>query len=258
MYKTIDSESEAMLLLEVTSTACQLMLKNGAEVYRVEDTGERIIRSKTNIKDVEVYATFNVVMISFNFNKHIFTSMKKIKTRTNNLMVVDAVNTFSREYVLGKTSLSDALDELYEIKKGMGYKEFTGILGGAAASSLYCALFLGDIYEMIAAFFVAFISQYLTSRLAKRKLSFFVDNFFSGFCISCFAILIVKMNSKIDIDKVIIGSIMPFVPGLAMTNAVRDLMSGDSTTGITGAMNAIIIATALACGVAFPLSLYLV
>ena len=49
---------------------------------------------------------------------------------------------------------------------------------------------------------------------------------------------------------------MAFVPGVMLTNAVRDLMSGDALSGITGTAMAILISIALAVGVAVPISLW--
>lgn len=94
-----------------------LMLANGAEIYRVEDTVERIIRSKEAIKDVDVFSSYNMIMISFSYKGEIHTNMRRVRNRGNNLYYVDRVNTFSRNFSAGLYSLDEALMEIDKIKK---------------------------------------------------------------------------------------------------------------------------------------------
>ena len=46
----IQTEKEIMMLLEICTSSGAILLRNGAEVYRVEDTVERIIKSRKNVK----------------------------------------------------------------------------------------------------------------------------------------------------------------------------------------------------------------
>lgn len=48
---------------------------------------------------------------------------------------------------------------------------------------------------------------------------------------------------------------MALLPGIMITNAMRDLMSGDATSGLTGAVIGILISTALAMGVGTPITI---
>ena len=52
-----------------------------------------------------------------------------------------------------------------------------------------------------------------------------------------------------DMDKIIIGSIMPLVPGIAMTMAIRDFFNGDYLSGTIRLMDALIIGLSIAAGV---------
>ena len=94
----------------------------------------------------------------------------------------------------------------------------------------------------------------LKAFLEKNKLNYFVVHFFYGIFVSLLSIII-NFFLPISIDVVIISSMMAFVPGIMITNAVRDLMSGDATSGMTGSVMAILISTALALGVAVPIGL---
>ena len=68
--------------------------------------------------------------------------------------------------------------------------------------------------------------------------------------------LLVRIGLGVQLDKVIIGDIMLFIPGLGIVNAVRDLLYGDIMTGFFRLVEAIIIAGAIACGIAMALLLF--
>ena len=51
-----------------------------------------------------------------------------------------------------------------------------------------------------------------------------------------------------SVDKIIIGNIMSLIPGIGLTNALRDLFTGDSIAGLLRSIEAILIALAIAAG----------
>ena len=55
--------------------------------------------------------------------------------------------------------------------------------------------------------------------------------------------------------SIIIVSLMPLVPGVQVTNAVRDFMAGDYLSGMIGIQAAIFVSTAIALGVVMGLKL---
>lgn len=65
-----------------------------------------------------------------------------------------------------------------------------------------------------------------------------------------------KLGIGIDLDKIIIGSVMPLVPGLHITNAVRDLMAGHLVAGLSKGAEAFLTAFAIGSGIAIVLSIY--
>ena len=58
------------------------------------------------------------------------------------------------------------------------------------------------------------------------------------------------------IDKMVIGAIMNLVPGVAITNSMRDIIAGDLLAGQAKLVEALFIATAIALGAGMVLSLH--
>lgn len=251
----ITSIEEAVVLSEIAASAGSLMLANGAEIYRVEDTVERIIRSKESIKDVDVFSSYNTIIITFSYRGEIHTNMRRVRSRGNTLYYVDRVNTFSRNFSAGLYTLDEALIEIDKIKKEEPIPTYLKILGATIAAGSYSILLGGNLIEVLFSFLVGYIAYRFSLFLERNNLNFFVVNFLYGFVLSLLALLINEIT-PISINIIIVGGMMAFVPGVMLTNAVRDLMSGDALSGITGTSMAILISIALAVGVATPISIW--
>ena len=69
------------------------------------------------------------------------------------------------------------------------------------------------------------------------------------------AVIAVLFGHLINMDVVIISSIMPLVPGVAITNAVRDTLQGDYLSGMARILEVFLKAAAIALGVGVGIAL---
>ncbi|MDU5372865.1 threonine/serine ThrE exporter family protein [Anaerococcus vaginalis] len=255
MYK----EDDINKLLEITSRAGAMMLKNGAEIYRVEDTVERIIRSIYDASDIDVFATFNALMYSFNVDGKTYANVKRVKNRGNNLIVVDRVNSFSRKFCNHELNLDQALMELDNIKNTTKADVKLKIIGATLASTAFPMLVNSkapNFLDLPVTFVVSLLTYLLFIKIEKKMYGYFIENFLAGIMVSLFAHTIGKFVFGFNMANVIVSSMMPYVPGFLLTNSIRDLMSGDATSGLTGLAMSLFVSLALAIGVAFPMTLF--
>ncbi|MBS4888891.1 MAG: threonine/serine exporter family protein [Anaerococcus vaginalis] len=255
MYK----EDDINKLLEITSRAGAMMLKNGAEIYRVEDTVERIIRSIYDASDIDVFATFNALMYSFNVDGKTYANVKRVKNRGNNLIVVDRVNSFSRKFCNHELNLDQALMELDNIKNTTKADIKLKIIGATLASTAFPLLVNSkapNFLDLPVTFVVSLLTYLLFIKIEKKMYGYFIENFLAGIMVSLFAHIIGKFVFGFNMANVIVSSMMPYVPGFLLTNSIRDLMSGDATSGLTGLAMSFFVSLALAIGVAFPMTLF--
>lgn len=251
----IKNDQEAMVLLELVSNAGELLLENGAEVYRAEDTVERMVSAVKDVKDVDVYSTFNGIMISFQVGGNIKSSVRKIKKRKYNLSKIHQINDFSRKFVNGQYDFYQGLEILDQINKEQSVSKTFEIMGVAIATAAFTAVINKNILEVLVAFFVGLLAVISTTKLEEKNLGFFIDNFFTGNLISIFTLIFKYFIPYITIDNIIIGAMMPFLAGALLTTGVRDLMSGNVNSGLTAAVTAILTTIALALGVALPMQI---
>lgn len=247
-------------LLVLALYAGEIMLKNGAETYRVEDTIIRLCKSK-GFSYVDVYVTPTGIFISIDnkgeSQEEILSYIKRIKSRSINLNKVAEVNNFSRKFVDQEISIDDGIKLLKEIDQLLPYPHYIHAIFGGLASAFFALLFGANIFEFLSAFVTSILVTYNLKYLLSIDFPPFLTNASGGGVAAIMAIVFSFLHPSIHIDKIIIGAIMVMVPGVAMTNAVRDSIAGDLVSGLARAAEALIIATSIAFGVGFILKLWI-
>ena len=243
-------------LLVMALFAGEIMLKNGAETYRVEDTIIRICKSR-NFPYVEAYVTPTGIFISVDQDgediNEMITYVKRIQARSINLNKVAEVNSFSRQFVEGNMSLDEGMAKLKVIDQLPPYSFLIQALFGGIASAIATLLFRGNMLDFTAALLTSIILTFSIKRIANNGFNLFLTNMAGGFIAAFLSILFSYAHPNIHVDTVIIGAIMVMVPGVAITNAVRDSISGDLVSGLARGAEALLIATSIAFGVGFVL-----
>lgn len=234
------------------------MLENGAETYRVEDTIYRMCKSK-KISNIQTFVIPTGIFISLNYNDELFSYIERVTNIQIDLHIIALVNDFSRKYVKNDISIEDATKELNKISKAPDFSVLTKSIFGGISGGFFSLMFNGNFVEFIIAFITSFFVILSTKKFSKYSNSFFLKHIVGGMVNTFIALMfteILKLNHIfIDVDKIIIGSIMPLVPGVAFTNAIRDSINGDLVSGASKLLEATIIAVAIAIGVGFTLNL---
>ncbi len=245
-------------VLEIAIYAGRIMLESGAETYRVEDTMNRICASQ-NIH-VESFVIPTGIFISYNHTTRDYSYVKRIRNIHIDLEIIGHVNDFSRNFVAGQIPLEHAKEELDAIHQAPRFSPGLVTLCGGLSGGFFTLLFGGTFFEFLAACLVSISvmgSSILMTHFAKSS---FMRNLVGGIVngtLALFSVYLLKQfNVHANIDMIIIGSIMPLVPGVAITNAIRDLIYGDYVAGTSKLSEALLVAAAIAIGVGIVLQIY--
>ncbi len=237
-------------IMEVCLLAGKVMLENGAETYRVEDTMMRIA-SFYGIKESHSYVTPTGIIFSIETSEPTKTKLIRISERTTDLQKVTLVNSISRIIGNGELTVEEAYERLKEIEeKDYKFSFSIQLLSAAIASGCFLIMFLGNWNDFIPAMIaggLGFYSVVSFHRLVPIK---FFAEFVASFIIGLVALGFVHFGIGQELDKIIIGSVMPLVPGLLITNAVRDLMAGHLVSGLSKGAEAFLTAFAIGAGIA--------
>ncbi|WP_035290863.1 threonine/serine exporter family protein [Clostridium sp. KNHs214] len=234
-------------LIQIASEAGKIILENGGETYRVEETIFRIC-SAYGEKSAESFVTPTGIVISISTNNKNLSVVKRIKNRTVNLEKIQRVNELSRKVSCDWMPLDEFKQELKKINNTPRYSVKTSLLFVSLSSSFFTLLLGGNIKDSIAAFLVGALIYKTSNILSKYNVNSFFVNILGGFIAALTAYITVFFNIGSNIDKITIGSIMMLVPGLAITNAVRDTIAGDLVSGISRAIEAFLVAIGIAIG----------
>lgn len=242
---------------EILSTATTIgfnLLKYGAEVYRVEETISRICLAY-GYKDSHVFAIGSNITASVMDGDFTRTETRRIKSRELNLDKIDKLNDLSRRVCNETPDLETVREYIKEIEDRPVYPLPIIVLCDAVISFCFTLFFGGFIKEAGIAFLAGSIARVCSSFVAKISNHQYSKIAISSFIIAMIAYLFQNNLPGIDGDVIVIGSIMTLVPGISVTNALRDFFAGDTITGLATFAESILVAVSIAIGVAVAMVL---
>lgn len=235
-------------ILHIAVEAGRIMLQNGGETYRAEETMRRICYA-FNISEADGFVTPTGIMLSItDKNGETYTLIKRIQNRTVNLEKISIINDLSRSVASKRLTLNYVEYKLKHIEQISAFSCKFLVITASLAAGFFTLLFGGNFNDFIVSLVIGAFVKILVIILNKLETNEFFINALGGAATSLIALIGVRLNIGNNQDKIIIGSIMLLVPGLLITNAIRDTIAGDLMSGLTRAVEAFFIAIAIAIG----------
>lgn len=231
-------------------TAAQLVLENGGETYRVEETVMRMAKG-FGLEDVSVAAFPTSIFVEVGGVSRI----RRISRRGTDTTRLAQVNDVSRRVEHGQMDAAQADAALSGIARGTGVPQATMILASGLAAASFSLLFGGTLKTFAVAFLIGMLVQAVQPLFSRMEMGVLFGNFAGGLMTAVFAQAAARLVSYGSVNAAIIGGIMPLLSGLLMTTAVRDTMYGDLVSGVARAVEALLLAGAVALGVFVGLKL---
>ncbi len=225
-----------------------VLLENGAEIYRVEESMRRLCQAY-GLETGEVFAISSSIFCSFqDENGHNYCRMRRITSRTMDLDKVERANALCREVCAGPMAAEEVERRLREIEGGKRYS-FPARLGSSVlVAAAFTLLFGGGWLDAVLAGVCGGAIRLGLSFMEKRKSNFFFTNLAVSALAAALALTAFRLGMPVHTDKVIIGALMLLVPGVALTNFMRDLMAEDFISGMLKLTEALLVAAAIALG----------
>lgn len=235
-------------LLDVTTELGYQLAMSGAETYRVEESITRIFAAYGIT--AEVFAIPNCLTVSLETEEQKpMTRMRRIGHHGTDLDSVERYNNLSRRICAEKpepTIAAQWLQDAVNTKKQYSLWIYVlgNILGAAGFILAYNGSFTDAICAAVCGLFVGLISY----GLGKLKVNMFFSTIASAFALGLTAYIAGALGWLVNTDGVIISSLMLLVPGLLFTNALRDIIYGDTNSGINRIVQVLLIGVAIALG----------
>ena len=231
------------------------MLVCGAEVERVEDSIERMCYAYGCDRVNAFIITSNIQVTFEDPRGNIITQIRRLKRNDTNFDRLDYLNDLSRYICANKPDLETLVQKYEAVMNRKQLPIWLQYFGAVLVASGFAVFFGGNFADAIASGVLGIVITLITRILAKIEENQMAKLFISSVIAGFLAIILVAVGIGSNVDKIMIGGIMLLIPGIAMTNSVRDLLIGDVVTGMIRFVNSLLMAAAIACGFALPLIL---
>jgi len=239
--------------LETAVLAGEILTRSGAETYRVEET-MRYILSVSGSDTAEAFALPTGVFASIaSQGSQAITLVKRIDHRGINLSSIAQVNDISRALKADQITMEEAYQRLKQIK-AKAYSRMVHHLSTAFLIFGFVLLLNGSLIDAAFSLFNGILMIIVFEGARRIDSNPFITTLFASAVVTIGAIVLQKAFPFVNADVITIASMMPLVPGTAITNAIRDTLQGDYMSGSARALEAVVIAVSIAIGVAVGLS----
>ena len=250
---SISHEDIAFIALEIG----EHIQRNGGEINRVEDIIKRICKAY-GAKHVDVFALTSIIILSVNFGEKTVTRTRRItKGCANNFSRLAKLNNLSRRVCREMPSKEDVLCEMQAIYDRTLPIIPLFLLAHMLTALGFCIYFGGTVLDAVIAGGIALLMYLLHKLISSPNMNLIMAKviicFFGGLCTILMTLLGTSVGVELHSDKIMIGTIMNVIPGVAFTNSLRDLLGGDLMTGILRFSEVLIDTVAIGCGYALAL-----
>ena len=238
------------LLLDLTTDLGYELAMSGAETYRVEESINRILATY-GIK-AEVFAIPNCLTVSIETPEgKPMTRMRRIGFHGNDLDGVERYSGLSRAICNRKPAPEDAriwLEKVRGMKRTYSMPMYLlgNFLGAAGFGVFFGGNLIDGLFAGVCGILVGLVSKFMD----KLKANPYFSTISSSFLMALLAYILASMGIVHNPDMAIIGALMILVPGLLFTNAMRDIIYGDTNSGTNRVVQVLLIAAAIALGTA--------
>ena len=236
------------LLIKNIAEIGKLLLKNGAEIYRVEESLERMCQSY-GFQDIGVFALPTYFTMSVTFQDGTNTSLTKrtLQNRTN-LDAVCALNDLVRK-ICNEIPTNDFIEQQIKAINSLHPIMPLVFLGYGLGAGGYAIFFGGGLHEGIIAGIIGFLMYFFVWINEILGINSLMRTTLTSMFLTILAILFYHFHLIYNLDATIIGCLMILTPGIAITNSLRDIIDGNYVSGQARLVEAFFIATAIALGV---------
>lgn len=238
------------ILLDLATDLGYKLAMSGAETYRVEESINLLLNAYSIKSEVFAIPNCLTVCIETPEGKPI-TRMRRIGNHGNDLDSVERYTNLSRRICAEHPAPKTALQWLKDTSAScITYSKTVYFIGNFLAACGFAIFFGSTILDSFLAGICGILVGAVGLAMDKLKANLFFRTIIASFLMSLLAYTMLSLQIIQSADTVIIGTLMILVPGLLFTNAMRDIIYGDTNSGTNRIVQVFLIAAAIALGTA--------
>lgn len=238
------------LLMDLAIDLGYELAMSGAETFRVEESVTRLLAAYD--VDSDVFAIPNYIMVTIRRKDGTpITRMRRIGYHGNNMDSVEKFSNLSRRFVSQPPTLEEGHQWLSDTRKNcrsysMQAQYIAHLLGAGGFGLFLGGTMMDGLCAGLCGLLVGIVDKYLDGLKANQ----FFRTIASSFLMAMLAYALGAVGVAHNPDSVTIGALMLLVPGLLFTNAMRDIIYGDTNSGVNRIVQVFLVAAALSLGTA--------
>ena len=243
-------------LLGLTSELGYRLMESGAEIYRVEESVHRLLQAY-GVTTGEVFAIPNLVIVSLTDpGGHPVTRVRRIPPHGTDIYLLEAYNALCRELCREAPPFGEAMARLDAIWAGRrSFPAPVQMLAYFVGAAAFAVFFGASVQDALCSGLCGVSIGLSLGVMTRLGTNLFFKTVAGGMISALVAIAFILLGLGERLDLIIIGALMALVPGIAFTNAMRDIMAGDLVAGITKVGEALLIGGAIAIGTSLAFGL---
>ncbi len=236
-------------LLKLTTEIGYGLLESGAEIYRVEESMQRILAAY-GLTSGEVFAIPNCILSSLVTPEgRVISRVRRMPTHGTDVDQLELYNDLCRRLCAAPPSLEEAERELARargrVRKYPLWVELSAYFAGAA---FFACFFGGTLMDALCGGLCGLATGGCLIFLTRLHTNLFFKTVAGGTVSALLALGLCLAGIGRNVDSITIGALMILVPGILFTNAMRDIMAGDMVAGLSKTAEALLIGVAIALG----------
>ncbi len=235
-------------IIHILSVIGEKILKYGGEANRAEDTVCRI-SAAYGMKQTHVFAIATSIIITVEEDNKILTQTKRIQRTSTDLDKLARLNALSREICTNLLGYDEIMQKISDIDKEKNYSETVKMLAYAIIGGSFSVFFGGGLKEGIVGFLVGALIFFVIKFFNYLQ----APPFFTNVGGAAATVILIKiftfLFTTLDVSPTTVGVLMNLVPGVLLTNCIRDFVATDYSAGTSKIMETLLTAAAIALGV---------
>ena len=243
-------------LLDLGTELGYKLVLSGAEIYRVEESVLRLLTAYG--LQPQVFALPSCLIVSVNTpSGHPITQMRRVPPHGTDIELLERCNELCRRLCREVPPLPEAAEQVRKLGQDhRAYPTRILLLGYAAAAAFFTAFYGGTLLDTLCGGLCGLaVGLWMLWAIPRLRFNNLFQTLIGAAIASLLALILVHMGIGGQLEAITIGTLMVLVPGMALTNAMREIMAGDIFSGLSRTAESILTATAIALGVMVSLAI---
>ena len=223
------------------------MMVSGAEIDRIEGTVTRMGEA-FGAKRVNSFAITSSIVVTLEMpdGETLTQTRRIVSSGTTDFTRLEALNRLSREYCADPFSVDELKRRLNDCKKPFSKLKY--YIGSVLAAAAFAVFFGGTVYDGLVAGVFAVLICVFSGLAPKFCPNSIISKFLCSLIVGLGICAVCRFVPVLNADMIMIGDIMLLIPGIALTNSIRNILVGDTVSGLTRFTESLVLAGALAGG----------